>query len=1035
MKLPEVAVRRPVTTVMVFAALAMLGGVAASRLNLDMLPDIEPPAISVITPYPGATASDVESDVTKYLEDQLTTTPNLDRLESKSLDNLSVITCRFAWGTNLDVAVNDVREKMDLAKPDIDEHAPDAKEPFIFKFSSAMSPILVLTVTATESTPDLYRIVDKQISDALKRVPGVGAILLYGSTRRQINVHFDRQALEAYHLSVQQVRTLLAAQNLDLPAGTAKVGRQALQIRVTGRYQSPEQIAATVVGTSGDGLVRLRDVAEVADAHEEPTIWGWSGGVPGMVMVIQKQSGTNTVNVINAVKDRLRTIQPRLPADLRIDIVMDSSEDIYAMLHNVGEAAYVGGILVVVICFLFLRRFRTSLIVVLAIPFSIIVAFLGMFMAGYTLNVVSLMSLAIAVGMVVDDSIVVLENITRHVEEGKPPRQAAVQAASEVGLAVTASSLTIVAVFAPLLFLAGTGITGIMFNQLAFMILLTIMVSLFTSLTLIPMASSRLLHVRRPEEKANWFFRLGERSLTALDNAYARLLEWALSHRLVALSLILMVFAGSLFLVRLVGTEFMPPVDTGDLDIVMQLPEGTRGEVTAATTRRALDILVEKVPELDKSYAFAGQSETGFGVAMGMEEGLNIGEIGGRLVDKQFRRRTARQIAAELRPVFQAFPEVEKLSVMGGSMTQQIMLGSEKPVSIEVLGNDLDTLNRVAGQIRDIVAATPGAVDVTLSSKKLRPEIHVRLDRDKAATLGLNVASVADALRTNYYGFSDTKFRDAGDDFDIELRLKKNLRESLQEIGETPLATPAGQMVKLRNVAYVEQAYGPVQIDRKNRARVIRVLADIEQGYVLSDVVGAIRARMGSLELPPGIEIEWGGYVREQETAFGALGLLLILAVVLVYMVMAGQFEDFVDPFIIMFSVPFAFVGVAFAMVLTATPLNLFSYIGIIMLVGIVVKNAIVLVDYVKQLRQRGLGLREAIVRGGRTRLRPVVMTSLTTIFGMVPMALSRGEGSELWNALGITVIGGMILSSLVTLVLIPLLYSLIHGRRAQPAS
>jgi len=1024
MKLPEIAVRRPVTTVMVFAAITLLGCVAFFKLNLDLLPDIEPPAVSVITPYPGASATDVESEVTKYIEDQLSTTPDLDRLESKSKDNIAIVTCVFNWGTDLDVAVNDIREKIDLAKPDL---ADEAEEPFIFKFSSSMVPVLIMTVTAQESSPDLYRIVDKQIADPLKRVSGVGAVVYIGGQERQINVHFDREAIEAYHLSVQQIRNVLAAENLNLPVGTAEIGRNELQIRVAGRYRDAAEIANTVIGSDGDALVRLRDVATVTDAFEEPQEWARSGKLPAITLLIQKQSGANTVTVIETIKERLKTLKEEVPADIEIHTILDNSDHIHAMINNLTEAAVVGSLLVIVVCFLFLRRFRTSLVVTVAIPFSIIIAFIGLFAMGYTINVISLMSLAIAVGMVVDDAIVVLENIVRHVDDGKSPRLAAVEGASEVGMAVVASTLTIVAVFAPLLLVKG--IAGIIFGQLAFIILITILASLFISLTLIPMASSRLLR-SRDERKFNPVFVWSERLLNKIDAGYSHVLEWGLRHRKMLLSLIIIVFTGSLALIPQVGTEFFPEVDSGEVEVVLEMQQGTRVEVTAGTTEEMLKA-VNAIPEMQASYALAGQTKKGFLTALGFEEGTNIGRIGGRLVEKEERSRHAKEIASELREQVMKLPGVEKFSASAVSAIQKAFLGGGRAISIDILGHDIEMTNKAAAEIRRIVETTPGAVDVSVSRKKPRPEVQVRLDRDKAASLGLNVALVADALRTNYYGFDDTKFREAGDDFDIELRLKKDQRKTIREIGETPITTLTGQTIKLRNVASVREAYGPVEIDRKNRTRVTKVQAGV-QGRVLGDVVRDIREDMATLDLPPGVSIEWGGEVEEQRKAFRDLTLLLILGIALVYMVMAGEFEDFVDPFIIMFSVPFAFVGVIWAFVVTATPLNLMSFIGVIMLMGIVVKNAIVLVDYTKQLRAGGMTLNEAVVTGGKTRLRPVLMTSLTTIFGMLPLALSRGEGSEIWNALGITVIGGLLVSGLVTLILVPLVYSLVHRDRME---
>lgn len=1026
MKLPEIAVRRPVTTIMVFAAVAMLGSVVFFKLNLDLLPDIEPPAVSVIAPYPGASAADVESEITKYLEDQLSTTPNLDRLESKSKDNIAIINCIFDWGTNLDVAVNDIREKIDLAKPDLDK-AKNAKTPFIFKFSSAMVPVLIMTVTAEESSPDLYRIVDKQISDPLKRVPGVGAIIYVGGQERQIDVHFDRQAVEAYHLSVQQIRSVLAAENLDLPGGTTKIGTKELQIRVAGRYRDTAEIANTVIGKSGDALVRLRDVATVTDAFKEQQEWARSGDLPAVALIIQKQSGANTVNVIKAIKDRLKTLKREVPTDIELNEIIDTSDHIYSMINNLAETAVIAAVLVIVVCILFLRRFRTSLVVTLAIPLSIVVVFIGLFAMGYTVNVISLMSLSIAVGLVVDDAIVVLENIIRHMEKGQSPKQAAVEATSEVGMAVSASTLTIVVVFAPLLLIKG--IAGIIFGQLAFVMLITIMASLFISLTLTPMASSRLLSLEY-ERKSNRVFDWSGRVLDGIDATYARILEWGMLRRGWILAVIGIIFCGSLLLITVVGTEFIPELDSGEVDIVLEMSEGTRGEVTAQTTKEMLKV-VNSIPEMQATYALAGQTEKGLLSALGFEEGMNIGRIGGRLIDKEKRSRSAKEIASELRTQVVKLPCVEKHTASAVSVIQKALLGGGRPISIEVLGHDIETTDEIAEKIRQIVETTLGTADVSVSRKKPRPEVLIHLDRDKAASLGVNIALVADALRINYYGFDDTKFRDAGDDFDIELRLKKEQRESIREIGETPITTLTGRMVTLRNIASVREGPGSVEIERKNRQRVTKVLAGV-QGRVLGDVVRDIRKQMTSLELPPGVSIAWSGDVEEQRKAFRDLTLLLIIGVVLVYMVMAGEFEDFIDPFIVMFSVPFAFVGVIWAFVLTATPLNLLSFIGVVMLMGIVVKNGIVLVDYIKQLRVRGMNLKEAVVTGGRTRLRPVLMTSLATIFGMVPLALSNKEGSEIWNALGITVIGGLIVSSLVTLILVPLVYSLVHQRKAK---
>jgi CzcA family heavy metal efflux pump len=1021
MNLPEIAVKRPITTIMAFAALSLLGVVALSGLNLDILPDIEPTAASIVTLYPGASAKDVEAEVTKYIEDQVSTIANVDRLESKSKDNISIVNCIFNWGSDLDAAINDMREQIDLAKPNI---AAGAKEPFIFKFSSSMVPILVLTIRGKELGPDLYRIVDRQLADPLKRVPGVGTILYEGGVKRQINVHFNRDILEAHHVSVNQIQNVLRGENLDLPAGSVKAGSKELQIRIEGRFRNAAEIGDIIIGRTTGALIRIKDVARVSDTHEELTQWGWANGFPGMVMIIQKQSGANSVKVIEAVKKRLDLLKSRIDADIEIHTVVDTSDYIYAMIKSLAEAAVVGAVLVVVVCFVFLRRIRSSLVVVLAMPISVISAFIGLYFMGYTLNVISLMSLAIALGLVVDDAIVVLENIIRHADGGAKLQYASIYGATEVALPVVASTLTIVAVFVPLLFIKG--VAGIIFSQLAFIIIVTIMASLFVSLTITPMAASRLLY-EKGRVKTSRLFTWSEEKFDEMESAYARLLSWALHHGKISIALVLLIGLACLPLFMMIGTEFLPEVDSSEIEIITELPEGTQGRVTARYIENVLEIL-QKEPEIEASYALAGQSKKGLQGILGFSDGTNIGKIGVRLVPKEKRKRSANAIAADLRSKIGALPGADKLSIRAISAIQKQFFGGGRAISIEVSGQDQESTERVSENVCGIVEQTPGTVDVSAGAKRFRPEIRIRPDRDRASSLGLNVAILADTLRTNYYGFNDTKLRSAGDDFDIELRLKEDERKSISQIGDTPIMSLGGAMVKLRNVAEVEETFGPVEIERKNRVRVMRIQAGV-RGRVLGDVKDDISAKLVSVKLPPGVSIQWSGEVEEQAKAFHDLFFLLILGIILVYMVIAAQFESLRDPLIIMCSVPFAFVGVIFAFALTATPLSLITFIGIIMLMGIVVKNAIVLVDVTRQLKKQGMDLYDAVVSGGKIRLRPVLMTSLVNIFSMVPLALSRGVGSEVWNVMGITVIGGQLVSGLVTLVLVPLAYFLAHRR------
>ena len=1026
MRLPEVSVRNPVMTVMVFFGVILLGAVALTRLKIDLLPEIEPPQVSVITLWPGASASDVESDVTKYIEDQLTRVSNLDRLTSKSLDNLSVVNCRFEWGTDLDVATNDIRDALELAKRDLPE---DIEEPMIFKFSSATMPVMFFFVTAKESYPQLYHIVDKQISDELKRVPGVGAIVLYGGLKRQINVRFDLRKVEAYGLSLPEIGKILAAENLDLPAGEVKLGRMAYAIRVPGRFKTVKEIASTVIGSYRGRLIYLKDVAEVTDSFEEPKMTGYGDGRPAVVVAVQKQTGTNTVEVVDRIKEKLKEIERGLPSDVRIAIVFDSSEFIRWAVDNLKETLYIGLLLVVMVTFFFLRRFWGSLIILLTIPFSLIAAFILMLIFGYTINTITLSSLAIASGMVVDDAIVILENITRHLERGARPVPAAVFGSSEVGLAVAASTLTIVAVFIPLMFVGG--LTGIFFKQLAFVITVSIMASLFNSLTLTPMLASKFLSPPQISGAKGLLSRIDRRlegGFRAIEEFYRRLLGWAMGHRWTVVGISAALFAFSLGLFPLVGTELSPEMDSGEVSIFFRLPEGTRIEETDRVLRRINEIF-SHVPEAKHHYAFCGQTEKGIGVALGFEEGANVGEVGLKLVRKAERQRSAKEVAAAIREEIEKIPGLSRLSVSAAPGIAQVLMGGKRRISVEVWGHDLGVITRFAERIKERVEEIPGAVDVTLSQKPPRPELWVELDREKASSVGVNVAMVAQAVRNYFYGDDPTEFRDAGEDYDIFLRLRDRDKNRIESIGEVPITTLLGTQVRLGNIATVREGYGPVEIERRNRQRIVKVEADV-LGRPLGDVVEDIKRELARMDIPWGVKVHFAGEVEEQQKAFRDLRTLFVLGVIMVYMVMASLFKSYRHPFVIMFSLPFAVTGVIFALVLTGTTLSIFSFLGLIMLMGIVTKNAIVLIDYTNILRERGYGLSEAVTTAGRDRLRPVLMTTATTFLGMLPMALSRGEGCEIWNSLGITMLGGLSVSTLITLVLVPVIYHLVEARR-----
>lgn len=1028
MKLPEVSVKNPVMTVMVFFAVILLGIFSLSKLRIDLMPDIEPPQVSVITFWPGASASDVESSVTKYIEDQLTRVANLERLTSKSLDNFSVVNCRFKWGTDLDSATNDVRDALELAKRDLPE---DVEEPMIFKFSTAMMPILFMFLTADESYPQLYYIADKVIADELRRVPGVGAIVIYSGLKREIKVEFDPKRLEAYGLSIEEVGRVLRAENLDLPLGEVKLGRRAYAVRLPGRFKDVEELKKVIVGVSQGRIVRLEDVAEVSDAFKAPMMVAYGDGKPGVVLAVQKQVGANTVEVTERVKERLKELEKELPKDVRLFVVFDSSEYIRWSLANLKEALYVGLILVAVVTFGFLRRLWASAIVLLTIPFSLIGAFILMYLFGYTVNTITLSALAIASGMVVDDAIVILENITRHLERGARPVPAAIFGTSEVGLAVTAATLTIVAVFVPLMFV--TGLTGVFFKQLAFVITVALMASLFNSLTLTPMLSSTFLSGQGVPKRGFWgrIDRWLERRLEDLEGFYKKVLQWALENRPKVVGLAVAVFLLSLLFLPLIGTELSPEMDSGEVTLTLRLPEGARLEETQRVLEEINGIVKDTVPEVRHFYAYGGQTEKGLATALGFEEGTNVGTVGLRLLKRSERERSAKEVAMALRDKVKDIPEVRELSVTAAPGIGQVLMGGRRRISVEVWGRDWEAIYQVAQRLKEEIEKIPGAVDVTLSQRPPRPEFWVELDREKASSLGLNAALVASQLRGYLYGLEPTSFREQGEDYDLRVSLREEDRSDPELLGEVPIKSFSGRVVRLKNIATIKEAYGPVVIERRDRQRIVKIEADTS-GRPLGDVVKDIRALVQRIELPKGVKVHFAGEAEEQEKAFAELRLLFVLGAAMVYMVMASLFKSYRHPFVIMFSLPFAVSGALYALALTGTTLSLYSFLGIIMLLGIVTKNAIVLVDYTNILRERGYGLKEAIAQAGRDRLRPVLMTTLTTWFGMLPMALSQGEGSEMWSSLGITMLGGLMGSTLLTLLLVPVVYYMVESRRGK---
>src|SRR3989339_92855 len=1026
MRLPEFGVKFPVTNIMIFFAVLVIGLVSLGKLSIDLMPEIEPPVISVLTVYEGASAEDVEAKITEVIENNLAIVSNLDKLTSRSMEGLSMVSCRFKWGVNLDEASNDVRDRLEFAKRSLPE---EIETPIVFKFNTSMIPILFIGVNcAQENYQQLYHLVDKQVGDYLKRIPGVGAVQIYGGFERQINVRLDRGRLEAYRLSVQEVAQRIKNENVSLPAGNLKTGYLDYTLRVPGEFISADEIKDIVIAQDGEKMVYIKDIALVEDSFKEQTMGVRSNGRPGVTLMVQKRSGANTVEVAGQVKKAINGLEGRLPSDIKFSFLIDNSEHILQSIRDLSKTVYWGGLFVVLVVFFFLRQLRPSLIIALTIPFSLIIAFIVMYFLGYTINIMSLSSLAIAIGMVVDNAIVVTDNVYRHREKRENPRDAAINGTSEVGLAISASTLTTVVVFLPMAFL--TGVTGIMFKQLAILVTVTLLASLFTALTLSPMLCSKLL-THLPEENIKnknktFYQRFYETSggfFTFVEQRYSKTLAWALGHKKMTFTAALAVFIASILIVPKIGTEFIPEEDTGDLSLMIELPVGTRYEETAKAVLEIENIISKNVPEavaVSSRYGYSGAAR--FGAAFGSKMGSHVINMAIKLAKLDTRARSSKEIAQGIRPKIKALLGVKKVNIQGGSPFSRIIFGGGKPVSIEILGHDFKDTDALAYKLQSEISQVQGLSDITISRELGRPELKVVVDRQKASSLGLSMAGITDSLQTYFSGKTASKFRQGGDEYDIFLRLKDDDRASIPDIENIPLTSHSGKIIRLNNVAYISQGVGPIDIERQNQQRIIKVEANTFKRS-LGDIAKDIRAILADMDIPRDVVINLGSDVEEQAKAFKDLILLFMLGGILVSMVMASQFESLVDPFIVMFSVPFAFTGVAFSLLVSGVHLSILAFLGLVMLGGIVVNNAIVLVDYTNLLRKKGLPIFEAIVTGGVNRLRPVLMTTITTLFGMLPLAISRGEGSELWRPLGVSMLGGLSFSTFITLILVPVLY------------
>ena len=1021
MNLPELSVKRRIAMLMIFLAVILVGGMVFPGLKLDMLPDVEPPVVNVLTGWPGASATDVEQRVTKTLEDSISLLEGIDSMYSRSLDNMSVVTVKFKWGEDLDVKMGDVRDAVNFAKRDLPS---DAEEPVLLRITSGTIPVLAVSLTAKRSYDGLYHFADKTVVDSLSRIPGVGSVLVYGGKRREIQVRLDADIIKAFQIPLSAVIRAVEGENLNMPAGSLKQGGTEYYIRVPGRFSSVDEISRTVVGLRGGVPVRLSDIAQVADSYREQDMRGYYFDEEAVILLILKTSDANTVEVSGAVLAKLEEMKKReFPEDVEYRVLMNTSEFILNAIDNLSRSLFSGIFLVFAVTWIFLKRLSASLIVCGAIPFSLVITFIFMGELGYTVNIFTLSALAMASGMVVDNCIVATDQIVHHLEKGTRKSVACVIGTLEVQSSLIASTITTVVVLIPLAFIKG--LAGIFFESLTVVMAVAVSASLFVGLSFVPMMGSVFF---KKEEDRLFLHRYSDTVVARMEKEYEDLIEWALDNRKTVVLASVVLFVLTAASLGLIGTELTPDPDTGEISVTMALPEGTRMEDTDRLVRRTMDFVRKNVPEALSVFGHEGREEKGFSAASGQEDGPNIGNIGLKLVDKRARKRSAFEVGEAIRQWLRTQPGIEKLNILVSSPIKAMFLGS-KPLSIEVFGDDLQKVLQVSRNIAEKLRSVHGTVDVSLSQKQNRPEIWVEVDREKASLLGVSTSDIAGALRTCFYGYETREdYWEGEDNYPLRFRLREEQRSSREIFSRLLVPSASGQAVRLSSVAEYRDTPGPPEIQRKNKQRYVTVEANIH-GRSLGEVTEDVRSILAKLSLPAGVALDFGGQVREQEEAFLQMGILILLGMVLVYMVMAGQYEAFLDPFAIMFSVPFAVTGVVFAYLVTGTYLSLQALLGMVMLVGIVVNNAIVLVDYVNLLRARGASLREALVRAGGRRLRPILMTTLTTFFGMLPMAVSREMGSEMWKPLAISVMGGLMVSTLVTLVLVPVIYSIFEEK------
>ncbi|MDD3804058.1 MAG: efflux RND transporter permease subunit [bacterium] len=1013
----KLAIKRPILVIVVFIVIAIFGFLSFRQLAVEMYPKIDLPMISIVTVYPGASSVDIEEQVTKKIESAVSMVSNVKEITSTSQESVSYVTVSFEWGKDLEVAANDIRTQVEFARRSLPD---DAENPIVYKFSSSMAPVAVIGMSfPMDDISSQFNITERYVLDRFRQIPGVGSAFLSSSKKEKVNVNLRIPDMVKYNVSVSQVISMIQATSMNVPLGELREGLRTYSVRLPGEYASIEDISKTIVGSSGRNPIFLYNIADIDFSAGQMNSVSRVNGKNGIVMVLQKQADANTIKVLDEVKKRIEQVKEFYPAGTEIKIIFDTSKSIKSSISNLGSTIFYGFIFVLLVVLLFLRNVRGSLIISMTIPFSLIFAFIYLFAAGDTINIISLASLSVAIGMVVDNSIVVLENIYRHRDEEKRKvKEASLAGTNEVIVAILASTLTTVAIFVPLLFIQG--FSSVLFKQLAYTVSVVLFASLFVSTTLTPMLASRL--IGESGKKQNRFQETTEKWFLALEQGYSNILAYALNHKKYIISVFAVLFIGSLFLLTAIKTEFMSGSEGGVVFGSVKLSQSMRIEKTDSILNQLGEEIKANYPDVENFTFYAGTSSVGGPGGRGGNQYTSTMIL---TFKDGLPAKTVKKNISSLRKMMTGYPEVKSADFSSGNIGAFM---SSKQISLNIYGENLDNSFKTAKQIKAEMEKENIFVDITVSREDEITDISVVPVKERMMQFGMNNYFLMSSLRYGLYGTTASVYRDNGSEYDIFVSFDRKYLSSSEMLKSIPVNTPAGLTIPLSAVANIERSSQPPVIERKDQMRLITVESNLSNAP-LSEANKKLDEIIKRIELPEGVRVVKGGDIESQQESFRDLLIAILIGILLVFLVMAGQFESFLDPFVIFFSIPFALTGVIWALFLTNTTLSIMGFIGMLMLVGIVVNNAIVLIDYINQLRTRGISLCDAVPLAGNRRLRPVMMTTLTTVFGLLPLALSASEGSEMWRPLGIVVIGGLLMSTLVTLVIVPVIYSIVEAK------